>query len=181
MNSKLNLIVRVGGYAVGLIGIGYAIGSRKKLNDICKRLDRSVEQLSCDMEIDISDSIVNDAIDTAVQKEVDRMVERAHKRVIKDIERDMNQQIRQVIDGEYKNLKDDITTKMSKEVSRINTRDIQDEIVDKAKKEVAKKFDGCLDDILEKYNHDLDNVSKIYKSIAQTMSRGNDKEMIFKM
>ena len=41
---------------------------------------------------------------------------------------------------------------------------------------MLEKFDGSLDDVLDKFNSDLSNVSKIYQSIADKMS-GNDKEM----
>ena len=60
-------------------------------------------------------------------------------------------------------------------------KELSDEVVEKAKDEVMKRFDNDLDDILEKYNRDLDNVSKIYKSIANSMSKDNDKTISFKM
>ena len=41
--SKLNAFFGIGGFAVGLVGIGQAIGSHSKLNDICRRLDMTMD------------------------------------------------------------------------------------------------------------------------------------------
>ena len=184
--SKVKLIIKVGGAIAGILGVGCAIGAHAKTKAICKRMDESMEgligELSKKIEgMDISDEIINRAVDEAVSTKVDIIVRRSRNNVVNDIERDMRDQVKSIIDSEYKNIRNDITDKVSKEVSKINTRDIEAEIIEKAKREVAKKFDNSLDDILEKYNHDLDNVSKIYKSIAQTMTKDNSKEMIFKM
>ena len=37
---RTDFLIGIGGSVVGLLGIGYAFGSRKKLNDISKRLDK---------------------------------------------------------------------------------------------------------------------------------------------
>ena len=44
-----------------------------------------------------------------------------------------------------------------------------------------EKFDDNLDDILEKFKYNLDNVSKIHNSIAGAMMKNNEKEMVFRI
>ena len=41
----------------------------------------------------------------------------------------------------------------------------------KAKEQIAEKFDDKLDDLLEEFNGNLQNVRKIYKSIARSFSK----------
>lgn len=57
-----------------------------------------------------------------------------------------------------------------------------DVIVNKAKEQIAAKFDNKLDDILEDFNSNLSNVSRIYRSIAQTIAgTQNARDVMFKM
>lgn len=46
-----------------------------------------------------------------------------------------------------------------------------DQAVQKAKEQIAEKFDDKLDDLLEEFNGNLQNVGKIYKSIARSFSK----------
>lgn len=45
------------------------------------------------------------------------------------------------------------------------------EVVEKAKKQIADEFDDKLDDLLEEFNGTLQNVGKIYTSIAKSFSK----------
>lgn len=40
MKYNFKLVLGLGGFVMGLVGVGYAVGSRKKLNNICKRYQR---------------------------------------------------------------------------------------------------------------------------------------------
>lgn len=181
MKVNFEFILGVGGCIVGLLGVGYAMGSKKKVNDICKKIDKSIDDISNDIDIDISDKIIDDAVDNAVAREVGKQVSNATQRIITNVKNDMHAQVKTAVDEEYKNIRGSVTDKIAKEVSKINMKELSNDVVEKAKEAVMEKFDTDLDDILEKYNRDLDNVSKIYKSIANTMSKDNDKAITFKM
>ena len=56
--SYFDIAIGVVGLAASLLGIGYAIGQRKKLNDISEKIDRSVNELSSNINIDISEEVV---------------------------------------------------------------------------------------------------------------------------
>lgn len=45
MRLNTDLLVGFGGVIVGLIGIGYAMGSQKKLNDVCGILDKAIDEV----------------------------------------------------------------------------------------------------------------------------------------
>ena len=62
-------------------------------------------------------------------------------------------------------------------VLKISAKDLADDIREEAKQKVVEKFDGSLDDLLEKFNNDLSNVSKIYESIAKKISGGDNKDV----
>ena len=57
MTINFDSIIGLGVLAVGFIGVGYAIGARKKMNDICDKIDSSIEEVSGNIKVDISDGV----------------------------------------------------------------------------------------------------------------------------
>lgn len=157
----------------GSLVFGYAIGSRKKLNDICEKIDSKVDELSKDVDVDVPEKIIQDAVDRAVNREVRKQVDRAVATVISSTKSDINNEVCIAVKAIYPDIRKSCIEKVTEEVSKINVRDLKDAIREDAREKVAEKFDGQLDDIIEKFNDDLDNVSKIYTSIARKMS-GSD-------
>jgi len=60
---------------------------------------------------------------------------------------------------------------LRKNIAKIDEARLKREVVTKAKEQIAEKFDDKLDDILEEFNGNLQNVGKIYKSIAKSFSK----------
>ena len=58
---------------------------------------------------------------------------------------------------------------------------LSDNIKEKAEQKIVDKFDDNLDDLLDKFNGKLDDVSKIYRSIANTISSNREKETILRI
>lgn len=173
MKYNFNLIVGLGGFAMGLVGISYAIGSRKKVNDICNKLDVTIDNLSKDFNVDIPDKIVEEAVDRAVNREARNQVDKAVSSVINTVKSDIHNEVNTAVKAIYPDIRKACTTKVTEEVSKINVKDLKDVIREDAREKVAEKFDGQLDDILEKFNSDLDNISKIYSSITKKIT-GSD-------
>lgn len=182
MKFDINILVGLGGVAVGLVGVGYAIGSRKKLNDISERLDTKIDEISWNLESDvrIEESVVSEAIDRAVERRVTREVDREVKRIADNTRRTIDSEVRSSIRAVYPDIRKSVTDKIMSEVAKISARDLANDIREGAKEKVVEKFDRQLDDILEKFNTDLDNVSKIYTSIARKIS-GSDGSRDFKI
>lgn len=171
MKNNYDFIIGISGFAVGLLGVGYAIGKHNKMNDICARLDKSINEIADDMEINLPDTIVNASVNKAVEKEAEIAVKRAIKQITYDIERDISAEVKNAVVSKSQDIKKAVAEEISKQVSRIRIEDMKAEVIEKAKIEVSDKLDKNLDGILEKFNDDLDNVSKIYKSIANAMSK----------
>lgn len=168
------LALGIGGFVVGLVGIGYAIGARKRLNDICDKIDTTIDEVSWNLDVKVEDAIVMDAVDKAVDLRVGREVNYA----VKDVSDEIRSEVRTAVKTVYPDIRKACTEKITDEMSKINVKELSDSIREDASKKVAEKFDGQLDDILDKFNNDLHNVSKIYASIADKMSGGNNnKEM----
>ena len=180
MKYNLNLLLGVGGCAIGLIGIGFAAGSRKKLNDVCSKINKSVDEVSNDIKVDISQDIVERAVDKAVVREVEWSVKRAVNDSIRSIKTDIHNQVSSAVNAQYSDIKKAVSDEVALKVSNINMKDLSDAVMAKAEARIIEKFDSNLDDLLAKFNHNLENVSKIYSSMANTMQK-NNKEVTFSL
>ena len=173
MKYNFNLIVGLGGFALGLVCIGYAVGSHKKLNDICNKIDTTINDISRNVDVNIPENIFNKAVDKAVDREVRNQVNIATNSVINSLKIDIRNEVDTAVKSLYPDIRKSCTAKISEEVSKINVKDLKDAIREDAREKVAEKFDGQLDDILEKFNNDLDNISKIYNSITKKITGSN--------
>ena len=173
MKYNFNLILGLGGFVMGLVGVGYAVGSRKKINNICKRLDVTIDNISKDINVDLPDKIIEEAVDRAVNREARNQVDKAVSSVINTVKSDIHNEVSTAVKAIYPDIRKACTLKVTEEVSKINVKDLKDVIREDAREKVAEKFEGHLDDILEKFNSDLDNISKIYSSITKKIT-GSD-------
>lgn len=169
--SNLNFMIGLGGVVVGLIGIGYGFGSRKKLTDICSRLDKTIDELSKDIEVTLPDMIVNSAVEKAANREAKIAVSRVIKDITYETEHEMRKEVKSAVITQSSEIKQSVSKEIEKQVSRIRIDDMKEEVIERAKQEVADRLDKNLDGILEKFNGDLTNISKIYQSIASVMSK----------
>lgn len=174
MNNKFDGFVGLLGVTAGLIGIGYALGTRSKMARISEKLDCSIEELANNAHVDIPDSMVERAVEKAVSEQVKQAVSRATDRVILDVKTDIHKQVSDAVDGEYSNIKDSVLSEITAEAAKIDTKRVRADVERAAKERALEKFDDNLDDILEDYKGNLNNVSRIYKSFADAVTPSNN-------
>lgn len=171
------------GVLVGLVGVGYGLYVTNKMNKLAKKLNKTIDELSDDIEVDISDGLVQQALDKAVEREVGVTVQRAAASVTHEIRDNIRKEVKASVESAYANIKTDVTKEVERKVGSIDITDIRNEIVEKGKRAVVEKLDSSLDDICDKFNNDLHNISKIYESIASRMTGNNrnEKELSLKI
>ena len=168
MNNKIDGIVGIVGIGLGLVGIGYALGTHSKMAKISDNLERSIDDLASQVPVDIPNDMIERAVDKAVAYEVKQAVCKVTDKVKHDVEYDMHKQVSDAIEQEYSNVKDVVLNELIDEAAKIDAKRYD---VEKAAKEKAiEKFDDNLDEILENFNDQLKNTSKIYTSIAESMT-----------
>ena len=167
MKERTEFLVGFCSIAVGLFGIGCAIVTGKKHKNICRKLDMAIDDISEDIDVNVSEKVVNKAIEKAVNKSVREQVDRAVNLVVDSTRKDINNQVILAMKALYPDIRKTCAEKVSEEISKINARDLTDVIREEAKEKALEKFNGQLDDILDRFNTDLDNVTKIYSSITK--------------
>ena len=180
--SKFNSFVSWGVGVAGLIGIGYAIGTHTKMAKISDMLDRSIDDLARSTTVDIPEELVKRGVERAVDMAANRAVERATNEVVREVKIDIRKQVSAAVEQEYSKIKDTVLKEITDSASKIDVARVRTDVESKAERAALEKFDGELDGILKKFNDNLENTSKIYKSIANSISKNNDgKEFVFKV
>lgn len=90
---------------------------------------------------------VHSKMKTVCEKLDTSAVKRATDEVMDDVKREIESRVGAVVKEHYDAISDGVTD------------------------QIAEKFDDKLDDILEEFNGNLQNVGKIYKSIAKSFSK----------
>ena len=170
MKTNLDSFVGVGICVLGLVGVGYAVGVRSRMKSVCDKLDITIDRLANDTDIDIPDKIIDQAVQRAVERESYNAVKRATDEVTCDIKREIESRV-VAVKQQYDIISDGVTDQIAKNVAKIDESRLKKEVVQKAKEQIAEKFDDKLDGLLEEFNGNLQNVGRIYKSIAKSFSK----------
>jgi type VI protein secretion system component VasK len=174
-------LIGVIGFVVGIMGVGYAIGTHTKMAKVSDRLDRGIDELAKNMDIDIPEELTNKALEKAVAIEAKKAVEKAASEALSELKRDIHATVSIAVDREYESIKDTVLKKATDEASKIDAARVRRDIEKAAYNAAMDKFNDNLDDALGKFNDNLNNLSKIYSSMAGVATRNPDKEITFKL
>lgn len=183
MANKSDFIVGMVGIAAGLIGVGYAMGAHSKMVKISENLDRSIDELASNTPVDIPNDMIERAVEKAVAYEVKQAVYKTTDRIIVDVKRDIHKQVSDAVESEYSNIKGIVLEELTNEAAKIDAKRVRADVEKAAKAHALEKFDDNLDDILENFNDQLKNTSKIYTSIADNMTgyKSNNRETVLRI
>lgn len=174
--GKYDGLVGLVGATLGLVGVGYALGTRSKMAKISEKLDQSIDDLAGKMPIDIPSSMIERAVEKAVSEQVKQAVSKATDDVIIDIKKDMRKQVGDAVEESYSDVKGAVLEELVNAAAKIDVKRVRADIEKAAKEQALEKFDDNLDDILENFNGQLKNTSKIYTSIADSMTKYKSNE-----
>ena len=148
-------------------GAGYIGYLHNKVNKLSGMIEVAVDDLSSKVKVDISE----DLLDAAVQRAVDREINYISSRITRDLNMEIRAQVKGSVNTSSTEIKASVATEIANQVKRIDISDMEREVVARAKDAVADKFDRKLDNLLEEYNENLQNVKKIYGSIAKSITK----------
>lgn len=176
-NRDINLL----GFIVGAAGFGYAIYTTHKMNKICKKIDSSLDEMTETMDIDIPTAMIDQAVNMAIDREATKVVSLAADRAVREIKMDIHGQIKTEVNVAYSDIRKQVSDRVACEVAHIDTAKLRKDVITKAEEKIIEKFDGNLDDITEKYNRELQSISSIYSSIANSMTPHINKETVLRI
>lgn len=166
---------------VTLIGVGTGIYCRRQMKKTFKLVSKAAESVADMTVVDIRNDIVDMAVNNAANREVGRVVNRAVRLVEDDMTRQAQKYVRDAVKESYGKLSKTVSDAIAKEAAKIDGSQIMEEATEKAKEMLLQRFDGKLDGLMSDYQRNLDNVGKIYQSIASSMADKAGKDVTFKL
>lgn len=167
------LIFGACGIITAAIGVGYGIGQKRKVDDISERLNKKIDEIAENVDVDISDAVIDEAVKVAVDREAKSATQKAISSVVSAKKAEMANQITLEIDRQKAAIKDDVTKEVTRQVSRLSINELKESVVEQAKTEAMEKLQTSMDDILQGFTNNLSQVGTIYQTIAQAFSSGN--------
>ena len=162
--------VLTGAMCLGFVGtIIYAIDVTLKLNNVAKKLDKSVSEIVNTTGIDIPDEVIDSAVEKAVERNVSLHVKNTCKTAVNNMESDINREIKEAITLEFNRQKDSIKKQIKHQIGEIDISEVKEEVIAEAKEAAQEQFQEDLDDIVEKHNDNLESMTRIYTSIADKL------------
>lgn len=167
LKNTFYAIVGLAGVCVGCIGVGYAIGAHRKMNDVCEKIDESIETLCESTPVEIADAVVNEAVKKAADIAATDAVDWATKEVIRDTKRYLRDKIDSAVEDQYSSIRDSVAKEIKKKVPDIDMDLIKQEVIKQVKEDASEKLNDSLDDVLTEFKDKLESITKIYTQVLQ--------------
>jgi uncharacterized membrane protein YheB (UPF0754 family) len=146
-----------------------------KLNKLSKKFDKSVSELEDSTVKDIQQTVVQKAVENAAQNTVKDYMRDMHNVVLSDANRELRKEAQEAVSEAKKDIHAKVQEVTAEEASKIDMIEFRKAVRDKAEQKVLAKFDDDLQDVLDRYNSSLGQVTKVYTNIADTIRKVADK------
>lgn len=167
--------ILAGGIILGFLGtIIYAIDVTSKLNTVASKLDRSVKEITSDMEIDIPVELVNRQVEKAAREEAKYQVERAMTDARKDVVKKYASEIENVVEDEFKLQKSDVAKTLRRKIGDIDIQEIKRQVKLEARDACVQKLKDDIDDLSDKYTEQIESMTSIYETVANKIQSIGD-------
>lgn len=156
---------RILGYVLAGASVVAAVYCGKKLKDVMGVVNSAVTDVSSLTYIDVQQAVVDKAVERAAQNAAGKAVKATEGLMTSMVER----AVTSAVVNAKEPLKQAVTEKMAREIAMIDKSELVETVEEQAKAMILEKFEGRLDGIAADFSRNLENVGKIYQSIAETM------------
>ncbi len=142
--------------------------SRSKVERVCKTLDRTMDELSDkNLQVNVAQDIIDATVEREVKNSVARMIPKAIEIGRNSAINTFEDAVQREINEQYDSIKTDVAREVKAKVGNIDISGVKKQVIADAKEAAMEKFHGELEDVLSKFNDQLDDLSNIYSSIAK--------------
>ena len=171
-------VLGIVGGVCGCVSLGYLYKHKKldeenkaKLETIADNINTTVNHLSTMTSVEVSDSIVNKAVSQAVQESVKDRVNAYSEEAVKAVRSDINVQVKDTLAKAYTNIEDEVKSCLNEQIGKMDVAEIRNDVTKQIKEDMEKHLQKDIDDILANYTDRLNDISKIYSTIAKNVGK----------
>lgn len=167
---KLHRMERIGLLVLSGVSVLAAVYCHHELRRTVRLVSKACDHVAELTVVDIQHDVVDRAINNAAALEVGRVVNHAVRCVEDDLARQTQKCVRDAVKESYGKLSKSVSDAIAREAAKVDGNQIMEDATEKAKEMLLERFDGKLDGLMSDYQRNLDNVGKIYQSIASSMA-----------
>lgn len=167
---KLHRMERIGLLVLSGVSVLAAVYCHHELRRTVRLVSKACDHVAELTVVDIQHNVVDRAINNAAAHEVGRVVNHAVRCVEDDLARQTQKCVRDAVKESYGKLSKSVSDAIAREAAKVDGNQIMEDATEKAKEMLLERFDGKLDGLMSDYQRNLDNVGKIYQSIASSMA-----------
>ncbi len=167
---KLHRMERIGLLVLSGVSVLAAVYCHHELRRTVRLVSKACDHVAELTVVDIQHDVVDRAINNAASHEVGRVVNHAVRCVEDDLARQTQKCVRDAVKESYGKLSKSVSDAIAREAAKVDGNQIMEDATEKAKEMLLERFDGKLDGLMSDYQRNLDNVGKIYQSIASSMA-----------
>ena len=164
--------------ALAGVSVGVAVYCYKQMRKVFKLINKTADDIQDLTQVEVKEAIVDSAIEKAVDREVRRVANDAVQSVAEDIRSQTRKRVKDEVNTQYSKLSQTVSDNIAKEAAKIDSSRVMDDAIEKAKDILVQRFDGKLDFLVSKFQENLDNVGKIYQSVASHMTGKNESKRV---
>ena len=178
---KMRRLERVGLFVLTGMSVVTAVYCHKQLKKTTKLVSKACDNISELTVVDIQHDLVDMALTNAANREVGRVVNRAVHNVEDEMIHQTQKYVRDAVKEQYGKLSKVVSENIAKEAAKVDSNRIMEDATERAKELLLERFDGKLDGLMTDYQRNLDNVGKIYQSIASSMADKAGKDVTLRL
>ena len=167
---KLHRMERIGLLVLSGASVLAAVYCHHELRRTVRLVSKACDHVAELTVVDIQHDVVDRAINNAAAHEVGRVVNHAVRCVEDDLARQTQKCVRDAVKESCGKLSKSVSDAIAREAAKVDGNRIMEDATEKAKEMLLERFDGKLDWLMSDYQRNLDNVGKIYQSIASSMA-----------
>lgn len=179
--EKMRKLERIGVCVLAGASVIAAVYCHRQMKKTVKLVSKAAEGVAELTVVDIQHDIVDMAINNAANREVGRVVNRAVHNVEDEMIHQTQKYVRDAVKESYGKLSKAVSDAIAREAAKVDSNQIMEDATEKAKEMLLERFDGKLDGLMSDYQRNLDNVGKIYQSIASSMADKAGKDVTLKL
>ena len=179
--KKLTKLERIGLWALAGISAAAAVACFRQNRKMLRLVGKATSAIGEMTVVDVQQGLVEKAVNAAANREVGRTVAKAVNALSDELTSETQRRVREAVKQNAAKAQKAVTDAIAREAGKIDTAAIIEEATEKAKEALREKFDGKLDGLMGDYQRNLDNVGKIYQSIASSMADKAGKDVTLKL
>lgn len=179
--ENMRKLERIGLCVLAGASVIAAVYCHRQMKKTVKLVSKAAEGVAELTVVDIQHDIVDMAINNAANREVGRVIKRAVHNVEDEMIHQTQKYVRDAVKESYGKLSKTVSDAIAREAAKVDSNQIMEDATEKAKEMLLERFDGKLDGLMSDYQRNLDNVGKIYQSIASSMADKAGKDVTLKL